>query len=119
MIYENQTARIEAGECVIVVLREPREKYWGVLDSIDAAGVYLRGLDLLAFDDWMHSVTSGEPFIGPTDAFFPMWRIERIMRDEATGEIHSLAEQFEQRTGISLRAALGLEPDISDQDLMA
>lgn len=109
-----RVTRIEPGTFVIIVLREPREKCWGVLDSINAAGVYLRGLDLLAFDDWMHAVAQNELFIGPTDAFFPMWRIERISRDETTGDIQSLAEQFERRTNRNVRAVLGIEPDIND-----
>ena len=90
---------IEVGAAVVVVLHSPREKCWGVLDEINAAGVFLRGLDLNAFDDWTHAVARDEPFIGLTDLFFPMWRVERIARDEAAGGVPSLAEQFEQRTG--------------------
>lgn len=108
--------RIEAGAFVIVVLREPREKCWGALDSITDAGVYLRGLDLLAFDDWARAVAHDEPFFSPADVFFPMWRIERIARDERTGDIPSLAEQFEHRTRQSVKAALGLEPDADGAD---
>jgi hypothetical protein len=106
---ERSETRISAGAFVIVVLREPKEKCWGALDSITDAGVYLRGLDLLAFDDWTRAIAGGETFIAPADMFFPMWRIERITRDEATGEIPSLAEQLEERTGQSARHALGLE----------
>ena len=90
---------IEAGAAVVVVLHSPREKCWGVLDEISAAGVFLRGLDLGAFDDWAHAVARDEPFIGLTDLFFPMWRVERIARDESSGGVPSLSEQFEKRTG--------------------
>lgn len=95
-------AGIEAGAAVVVVLHSPREKCWGVLDEISAAGVFLRGLDLGAFDDWTQSVARDEPFIGLTDLFFPMWRVERIARDEAAGGVPSLREQFEKRTGRSV-----------------
>jgi hypothetical protein len=84
---------------VIVVLHGPREKIWGVLDEINLAGVFLRGLDLNAFDDWVHAVAHNEPFIGVGDLFFPMWRVERISKDEPEGGIPSLYEQAEQRTG--------------------
>ena len=94
---------IEPGATVIVVLHSPREKCWGVLDEINAAGVFLRGLDLNAFDDWVRAVAHNEPFIGLTDLFFPMWRVERLSRDESAGGVPSLAEQFEQRTGRSLQ----------------
>src|ERR1043165_5861690 len=75
-------AGIKSGAMVVVVLHSPREKCWGVLDRVSAAGVFLRGLDLGAFDDWTHAVARDEPFIGLTDLFFPMWRVERIARDE-------------------------------------
>lgn len=90
---------IEAGAAVVIVLHSPREKCWGVLDRISAAGIFLRGLDLNAFDDWIHAVATGEPFIGLTDLFFPLWRVERVALDEAAGGVPSLSEQFERRTG--------------------
>ena len=97
---------IESGSAVVVVLHSPREKCWGLLDQINAAGVFLRGLDLTAFDDWTQAVARDEPFIGLTDLFFPLWRVERIARDEAAGGVPSLAEQFEKRTGRSVRDLL-------------
>ncbi len=90
---------VRPGDPVLVVLHTPREKSWGVLDEITPAGVFLRGLDLNSFDDWLRAVTHDEPFIGLSDLFFPMWRVERVARDEASGGIPSLYEQIEQRTG--------------------
>ena len=102
---ENSKPRngIQPGAAVVIVLHSPREKCWGVLEEISAAGVFLRGLDLNAFDDWMRAVAHDEPFIGLTDLFFPMWRVERLSRDESAGGVPSLAEQFEQRTGRALQ----------------
>jgi len=99
MIYEKQTARIEAGACVIVVLREPREKCWGVLDEINGAGVNLRAVDLRSFEDVLCAAAQGEPLFGVGAFFFPMWRVERIALDTRSGTIPSLAEQFTERTG--------------------
>ncbi len=96
---EKQAGRIQAGAAVLIVLHSPREKCWGVLDEINAAGIFMRGLDLNAFDDWTRAVAHGEPFIGLTDMFLPMWRVERLTRDESAGGVPSMAEQFEQRTG--------------------
>lgn len=87
------------GAPVIVVLHSPREKSWGILDEITSAGVFLRGLDLNSFDDWLRAVVHDEPFVGVSDQFFPMWRVERLSRDEGTGGIPSLYEQVAQRTG--------------------
>jgi hypothetical protein len=103
---EKRRGGIEPGAAIILVLHSPREKCWGVLDEINAAGVFLRGLDLNAFEDWTRSLARGEFFIGATDLFFPMWRVERLTRDERAGEIPSLVEQFEKRTGRSLEEVL-------------
>lgn len=90
----------------MIVLHSPREKCWGVLDQINSAGVFLRGLDLNAFDDWVRSLLHDEPFMGVADLFFPMWRIERVAKDETSGGVPSLCEQLEQRTGRSVEDVL-------------
>ncbi|MDQ3668000.1 MAG: hypothetical protein M3410_15790 [Acidobacteriota bacterium] len=100
---DRKRMRIQGGESVILVLHSPREKCWGILDEVTAAGVFLRGLDLNAFDDWVRAVAHDEPFMGLSDLFFPMWRVERLSRDEAAGGIPSLYEQVEQRTGRSVQ----------------
>jgi hypothetical protein len=97
-----QQSRIEEGTTVLVVLHSPREKCWGVLNEINAAGIFLRGIDLNAYDDWIGAIAHDEPFIGLTQVFLPMWRVERLTRDEIQAGIPSLAEQFEQRTGRSI-----------------
>ena len=99
-------AGIGRGAAVVIVLHSPREKCWGVLDELNPAGVFLRGLDLNAFDDWVHALVHNEPFIGFGDLFFPMWRVERISRDEAAGGVPSLSEQVEKRTGLAIQELL-------------
>jgi hypothetical protein len=34
------------------------------------------------------------------DYFFPMWRVERILRDEDSLEMPSFAARFKQKTGL-------------------
>jgi len=97
---------IRRGSGVIVVLHSPREKTWGVLDEITAAGIFLRGLDLNSFDDWLRAVVHNEPFVGFGDLFFPMWLVERISLDESSPQIPSLTEQVERRTGRALAELL-------------
>ena len=84
---------------MIAVLHTPREKLLGIVDEINAAGVSLRAVDLSYFDDWCRSIADGEPYLPMTDYFIPMWRVERVMRDEAAEGGASMAELFEQRTG--------------------
>jgi uncharacterized 2Fe-2S/4Fe-4S cluster protein (DUF4445 family) len=95
-------AKIETGENVIIVLHGPREKFWGVLHEIGASGVFARGIDLNAFDEYVRAVRNSEAFYGVSETFFPMWRIERVSRDESSGDIQSMAEQFRQRTGTDI-----------------
>ena len=102
-----QAKGVKRGASVLLVLHSPREKCWGVLEEINAAGIFLRGLDLNAFDEWVQAVAHDEPFMGLSDLFFPMWRVERLSRDESGEGVPSLAEQFEKRTGRSLLEFLG------------
>jgi hypothetical protein len=83
---------------VLVTLNAPREKFWGRVLSISAAGVSLRGIDLQAFAELMRATRAGEALQAAT-VFFPMHRIERIELDIRSGEIPALAERFRERTG--------------------
>jgi hypothetical protein len=53
------------------------------------------------------SVIHQEPFVGFGDLFFPMWRVERISKDEASAGVPSLCEQVERRTGHTIESLLG------------
>lgn len=94
--------KIENGESVILVLHTPREKLLGILDEVNAAGVSVRGIDLGYFDDWCNSIANDEPYLPMSDYFLPMWRLERMTRDEGANEGMSMTQQFEQRTGRKL-----------------
>jgi hypothetical protein len=109
-LVEGQGTRpaFEPGQAIVLYLREPHEKLWGVLRRIDASGIVVEGLDLGSFDDWIRQVASGEPLvIGPATLFMPMLRVERLLLDEASGELPSLAERFLRRTGRSVQQVLG------------
>ncbi len=95
--------KIEPGESVILILHTPREKLLGIVDEINAAGVYVRGIDLGYFDDWCQSIVDGEQYLPMSDYFLPMWRLERMTRDEGGEGTTSMSEQFEQRTRRKLR----------------
>jgi hypothetical protein len=100
---------LQPDSIVIVSLHTPKEKLWGSLVSINAAGVTIRGIDLNSFDDFIRQVMDPEgERIGLPTLFFPMQRVERIALDEPHGSIPSLAERFQQRVGRSLRDYLAL-----------
>jgi len=94
--------KIEPGESVIIILHGPREKLFGVLHEITVAGVYLRGIDLNYFDEWTRAIANGEQYLPMQDYFLPMWRVEKLTRDEASAGLLSMADQFAQRTGLNL-----------------
>ena len=104
---DNIGAGIQPGTAIVLALHSPREKCWGVLDEISSAGVFLRGLDLNSFDDWLAALVHEEQFIGFGDLFFPMWRVERIARDETSGGVPSLCDQAERRTGRTVAELVG------------
>lgn len=93
---------IISGSPVVVNLHSPREKVWGVLRELNAAGVFLRGIDLNTFEDWVQMVVRGERNMGLSHVFLPMWRVERVALDESIDDIPSLAAQFFSRVGLTL-----------------
>jgi len=94
---------INSGSFVVMHLQSPKEKFWGMLVELNAAGVTLYGLDLNSFEDWMRMVVSNGRNIGMTAMFIPMWRVERISLDQTIDDILSLQAQFEIRVGVPVR----------------
>src|SRR5437588_12949050 len=87
-----------AGTVVVVTLNMPREKFWGTLLALTPAGASLRGIDLNSIDDFARQVRDGDQ-VDANIVFFPMHRIERIESDSRNGDIRSLHERFENKTG--------------------
>jgi hypothetical protein len=106
--------RLGPGSPVVIVLHTPREKCWGVLEEISPAGIFVRGVDLGAFEDWIRAVSRDEPFHGPNSQFFPMWRVERVTLDQSEPGLPSMVEQAQSRTGLSVQAMLGLDGEIEE-----
>jgi hypothetical protein len=99
------------GTPVLVYLHSPREKIFGLLVALEPAGVVVRGLDLLSLEDWMHQEARGETSgLGLASVFYPMWRLERMERDESVGDIEGLADRFHRLTGRRFVEAAGVGP---------
>ena len=100
------------GDPVILYLQAPKEKVWGMLLSIQTAGIVVRCIELGAFEDWMRQEARGEEsYLGLTTIFYPMGRIERMERDETTGTVISYADRFALEVGRTVRVAIGLDPE--------
>lgn len=98
---------IAPGAPVLLYLREPQEKMWGVLRRLDTAGVVAEGVDLASFDDWLSQIERDEEsVVGPSVLFIPMSRLEKILLDRASGHLPSLAQRFERRIGRTVQQVL-------------
>ena len=98
---------IRPGSSVLVYLREPQEKMWGVLRRLDAAGLVVEGIDLGSFDDWIAQLERGEDsVVGPSLVFLPMSRLEKILLDRPSGHLPSMADRFQRRTGRTVQHVL-------------
>jgi hypothetical protein len=104
-----ESSPLQPNSIILLSLHSPKEKIWGQLVSLHAAGVTVRGIDLNSFDDFIRQVLDpdGER-VGLSTLFFPMQRVERIALDEPTGSIPSMAQRFEQKVGRSLADYLAL-----------
>ncbi len=99
------------GATVILYLNAPREKVWGILLSLQPAGIIVRGLDLAVFDDWMRQEARGEEEtgLGLGTLFYPMHRLERMERDETLGPIESYSDRFRRQVGLTVLEAAGIK----------
>lgn len=97
----------ESGDLVVVVLHSPRERVWGCLLGLDAAGIALRGLELSPWEEVLTLVRTDQmDQVALGTRFLPMHRIEAMYLDEASSGAPSLAEVFQHRTGQDPRAFL-------------
>jgi hypothetical protein len=90
---------------VLVTLNSPREKFWGAILNLAPAGVSVRGIDLNSIEDFIRQVKAGD-MVTPNAVFFPMHRIERIELDLHNGDIPSLQERFQVKTGFDFAELL-------------
>ena len=94
---------------VIINLVNPKEKFFGQLLALSAAGITVRAVNLDSFDDWVREVARGEePNLDLITMFVPLFRVERVFLDEPSGAIKSFAQRFEDSVGTPLAKYLGL-----------
>ena len=99
----------DSNALVLLNLVNPKEKVFGVLRTLSAAGVTMRAINLDSFDDWIHQIARGEESeIDMITMFVPLFRVERIFLDEPAGAIRSYTQRFQDVTGRSIEDYLGL-----------
>ena len=99
---------MDSGTLVLVHLTGPKEKYWGVLQKLEPAGLTMRGISVDLFDDWARQTRApGEAELGLSRMFFPLHRIEKVFEDARVGSVGSYAERFYEIVGRDVHEALG------------
>ena len=105
-----EAVTLARGAPVVVYLQNPKEKVWGLLVTLDASGVVVRGIDIRTFDDWMRQeARRADPELGLLSLFYPLHRVERVERDESVGPVPGYADRFAQEVGRPLMEVLGFE----------
>src|ERR671928_1864317 len=100
----------EKNALVIINLVNPKEKFFGVLLALSAAGITVRAINLDSFDDWVREVARGEePNLDLITMFVPLFRVERVFLDEPSGAIKSFAQRFEEVVGMTVQQYLQLQ----------
>jgi hypothetical protein len=95
------------GDLVVAVLQSPRERIWGCLLGLEAAGIAIRGLDLTPWEEVLTLIRRGEADqVALGTRFLPMHRVEAMYLDEPSSGAPSLAQTFQERTGQDPRAFL-------------
>jgi hypothetical protein len=89
-----------SGQIVVVVLKEPRERIWGRLLGLETAGLALRGVELMPWEEILTQVKHGEDEqVALGTRFYPMHRVESLYLDEPSSGVPSLCQDFQRRTG--------------------
>lgn len=101
---------LSEGTPVVLYLQGPKEKIWGVLLSLTPAGVMIRGIELESFEHYMRQEVKGEEdLLGLVTAFYPMYRVERLERDETVGPVMSYADRFARQVGRTIFEVIGAD----------
>lgn len=98
---------MDTGQLVVVSCASPREKFWGVLRSLNTVGATVRVVPLEAFEDFARQLRDHQPMlITPITIFLPSHRLERIELDESGGAVESFGDRLQRLTGLDPLAVL-------------
>jgi hypothetical protein len=109
-----QASPFERGALVLITLNSPREKFWGAVLDVNPAGISVRGIDLVSFDEITAMLRTDE-HVTPATVFFPLNRMERMELDAGNGPIPSLAERFQSKSGHSAARFFGLDMEAAEE----
>jgi len=88
---------------ILLNLVNPKEKFWGALLSLTPVGITFQGINLDSFDDFVRQAAKrnqDEHQVNLVTMFVPLFRVERIFADEASGSLQSFGSRFEAIVGM-------------------
>ncbi|MBK8726618.1 MAG: hypothetical protein IPL96_11405 [Holophagaceae bacterium] len=89
------------GQLVVAVLHNPRQKFWGRILGLEAAGLVIRGVDLAPWEEILSLVKNGQADqVALGTRYVPLHRVESVYLDEPSSGAQSLGQGFQDRTGI-------------------
>ncbi|MEO5762486.1 MAG: hypothetical protein ABIR28_09270 [Vicinamibacteria bacterium] len=95
------------GTPAVLYLNDPKEKIWGLVVLVSAAGVVMRGLRLDSFEDWMRQEARNEDeLLGLVTCFYPLPRIERLEEDSSVGSVISYSQRFAEAVGRTVQQVI-------------
>lgn len=95
------------GQLVVAVLHNPRQKFWGRLLGLEAAGLVIRGVDVAPWEELMSLVRNGQADqVALGTRYVPLHRVESVYLDESTSGALSLGQVFLETTGVDPQAFL-------------
>lgn len=101
------TIPFQRGQLVVAVLHSPRERLWGRLLGLEDSGLALRGLELTPWEEVLNMVRTGDAeHVSMGTRFVPLHRLETLYLDEPSSGARSLAQEFQDRTGLDPQAFL-------------
>lgn len=93
---------MEPNSIVVLHLHSPKERIWGELVALNAAGITIRGVDVSFFEELLRLAAAADEAAALSTVFYPMYRVEGLAMDETRPGAPSLADRFRQRIGVSV-----------------
>ena len=89
------------GQLVVLVAVNPRERLWGRLVGLEAAGVAVRGMELGNWDENLALLRQGQmEHVSVGTRFVPMHRVESLYADEQVAGAPSMGDLFRRGSGM-------------------
>jgi len=78
----------------LLYINNPKELIFGRIEKIDDAGIIIRGIPVIQIETFKYQFKKEEQSVFFQTMFYPMHRVERIVKDEHQGRLSSTLEEI-------------------------